>query len=106
MSVAPPHKDLKRVVGGHGKNAGGCSPLPIRARTYRGGRAADPKGADALGWWVGVVKMQGAVAPYLLEREPIGVRGLLERVAPPLEARSTATKETLKAGGGYSPRPS
>ena len=50
--------------------------------------------------------MQGAVAPYRLERAPIGARGSLERVAPPLGARSTATKETLRAGGGYSPRPS
>lgn len=75
MSVAPPHEDLKRVVGGRGKNAGGYSPLPIRACTYRGRRAADPIGADALGWWVGVGKMQGAVAPYLLERAPIGARG-------------------------------
>jgi len=51
-------------------------------------------------------KMQGAVAPYRLERDPAGARGSLERVAPPLGARSTATKQTLKAGGGYSPRPS
>ena len=50
--------------------------------------------------------IQGAAAPYRLERAPIGARGLLERVAPPHEERSTATKETLKAGGGYSPRPS
>ena len=104
--VAPQLEDLKRVVGGHGKNSGGCSPLPLRARTYRGGRAADPRGADALGWWVGVVKMQGAAAPYRVERDPIGARGRLERVAPPRVARSTATKVTLKAGGGYSPRPS
>ena len=47
MCVAPPHEDHKRVVGGRGKKAGGCSPLPIRARTYRGARAADPLGADA-----------------------------------------------------------
>ena len=93
-------------MGGRGKNAGGCSPLPIRARTYRGARAADPIGADALGRWVGVVKMQGASAPYRLERDPAGARGRLERVALPLGARSTATKQTLKAGGGYSPRPS
>ena len=93
-------------MGGRGKNAGGCSPLPIRARTYRGARAADPLGADALGWRVGAVKMQGAAAPYRLERAPIGARGHLERVAPPLGARSTAPKEILKAGGGYSPRPS
>lgn len=58
------------------------------------------------GWWVGVVKIQRAVARYRLERAPIGARGSLERVAPPLGARSTATKQTLKAGGGYSPRPS
>ena len=63
------------MVGGLGKNAGGCSPLPIRARPYRGGRAADPLGADALGWWVGVVKIQGAAAPYLLEPDPIGAGG-------------------------------
>ena len=93
-------------MGGRGKNAGGCSPLPLRARTYRGARAADPIGADALGWWVGMVKSQGAAAPYRLERAPIGARGSLERVAPPQGARSTATKETLRAGGGYSPRPS
>lgn len=55
---------------------------------------------------MGVVKIQGAAAPYRLERAPIGARGSLERVAPPLGERSTATKETLKAGGGYSPRPS
>lgn len=94
------------MVGGHGKKSGGCSPLPIRARPYRGARAADPLGADALGWWVGVVKMQGAAAPYRLERAPIGARGRSECVAPPHEARSTATKVTLRAGGGYSPRPS
>lgn len=87
-------------MGGRGINAGGCSPLPLRARPYRGGRAADPLGADALGWWVGVVKMQGAAAPYRSERDPIGARGRLERVAPPLGARSTAPKEILKAGGG------
>ena len=51
-------------------------------------------------------KIQGAVAPYRLERAPIGARGSLERVAQPIGARSTATKETLRAGGGYSPRPS
>ena len=51
-------------------------------------------------------KIQGAAAPYRLERDPIGARGRLERVAPPRVARSTATKVTLKAGGGYSPRPS
>ena len=51
-------------------------------------------------------KIQGAAAPYRLERDPIGARGSLERVAPPHEARSTATKLTLKAEGGYSPRPS
>ena len=50
--------------------------------------------------------MQGAAAPYRLERDPIGARGRLERVAPPHEARSTATRVTLRAGGGYSPRPS
>lgn len=93
-------------MGGRGKNAGGCSPLPIRARTYRGGRAAGPLGADALGWWVGMGKIQGAAAPYRLERDPIGARGRLERVAPPHGARSTATKVTLRAGGGFSPRPS
>ena len=55
---------------------------------------------------MGIEKIQGASAPYRLERAPIGARGSLERVAPPHGARSTATKETLRAGGGYSPRPS
>ena len=53
-----------------------------------------------------MVKSQGAAAPYRLERDPAGARGRLKRVAPPQEARSTAPKEILKAGGGYSPRPS
>ena len=51
-------------------------------------------------------KMQGPAGPYRLERDPIGARGSLERVAPPLEERSTDTKETLKAGGACRPRPS
>ena len=55
---------------------------------------------------MGVVKIQGAAAPYRIERAPKGARGHLGSVAPPQEERSTATKETLRAGGGYSPRPS
>ena len=44
-------------------------------------------------------KKQGPAGPYRLERDPIGARGSLERVAPPMVARSTATKQTLRAGG-------